>query len=108
MNFSGSLQVAARGSARPVSDRKIGSANGNRTCLEPVQYGSVRSKCFILRSPGTAGTPKTASQTPHVAARWQRTALKTRPTPLPECPSTAVRRAQKSDSERKARHAFAS
>ena len=31
MNLSGSLLVAARGSAVPVSCRGIGSANGNRT-----------------------------------------------------------------------------
>jgi hypothetical protein len=31
MIFAGSLLVAARGSAVAVSDRGIGSANGNRT-----------------------------------------------------------------------------
>jgi hypothetical protein len=43
MNFSEVLQVAARGSALPVSDRKHGSANGNRTrirrpLLFPISY----------------------------------------------------------------------
>jgi len=31
MNFSGFAPVAARGSALPVSYRKLGSANGSRT-----------------------------------------------------------------------------
>jgi hypothetical protein len=50
MNFSGSLQVAARGSARPVSDRKIGSANGNRTRRLAVQASPDGSKWLCFQS----------------------------------------------------------
>ena len=72
MNFSGVHLVAARGSALPVSYRKHGSANGNRTCFPSVQLGSVRSKSLQLRSVRTVGTAKAALQMPDVAARWQR------------------------------------
>jgi hypothetical protein len=44
VNFSGSLLVAARGSAFFVSHRRIGSANGNRTRRLAVQLSPVRSK----------------------------------------------------------------
>ena len=44
MNLSGFAPVAARGSAFRVSDRKLGSANGNRTRYFAVQFGPVRSK----------------------------------------------------------------
>src|SRR5215467_5782275 len=54
MNLAGGLRVAARGSALPVSDRKLGSANGNRTRLSPVQFGRSRYKCLHIRSVGTA------------------------------------------------------
>ena len=108
MNSSGLPLVAARGSAFPVSYRKLGSANGNRTCIAPVQHSPVRSKCFILRPPGTVGTAPATPQLADVAARWQRTALKTRPTPLPGASRTMVRRCEKSSSKWKVRYAFAS
>jgi hypothetical protein len=44
MNFSGFAPVAARGSALPVSYRKLGSANGSRTRCPPVQFSLVGSK----------------------------------------------------------------
>jgi len=72
MNFAGSLRVAARGSALSVSDRGIGSANGNRTCIAPVQSGSVRSKSVQTRSVGTARPAKKAPQSAGVPARCQR------------------------------------
>jgi len=72
MNLCGSLLVAARGSAFPVSDRKHGSANGNRTCQRPVQFGSVESKCLSLRSGCTQPMAQMALRTLDVAARWQR------------------------------------
>jgi len=49
------LLVAARGSAPTVSYRGIGSANGNRTCIASVQFGSVGSKCLSL---GATCTPR--------------------------------------------------
>ena len=36
---------------------KLGSANGNRTCQEPVQYGSLGSIYIILRRVRTAAYP---------------------------------------------------
>jgi hypothetical protein len=59
VNISGALRVAARGSAVPVS-RGIGSANGNRTCYEPVQSSSVRSICLSLRSAEFTALMRTA------------------------------------------------
>src|SRR5579872_2996186 len=44
------VQILARSN---LLRRGIGSANGNRTCMAPVQYGSVQSKCLSLRSAGT-------------------------------------------------------
>jgi len=105
VNFSGALRVPARASALPVSDRKHGSANGNRTCLESVQFGSVESICFILRSVGTARTAKTAPQVPDVAARWQRAALKR---PSSDCPPAAVGGFERPDSSPEVGHAPAS
>jgi len=105
VNFYGALRVPARGSALPVSDRKIGSANGNRTCLTPVQLGSVESICFILRSPRTAATAKTAPLMADVAARWQRATLKT---PSKTTSPAAVREFEKPDSSREACHVYAS
>ena len=55
MNFSGSLLVAAGGSALPVSCRGIGSANGNRTRIASAHFGSVGSKCLSL---GATCTPR--------------------------------------------------
>jgi hypothetical protein len=51
MILSGSLLVAARGSAPRVSCRGIGSANGNRTRGLPIQPSPVGSKslCFQYR-----------------------------------------------------------
>jgi len=73
MNPAGACRVLARVSALPVSYRKHGSANGNRTCLTLVQYGPIRSNSFILRSVGTAAMAQSAPQVLDVAARWQRT-----------------------------------
>jgi hypothetical protein len=53
--------------------KRVGSANGNRTCQKPVQSSSVRSKYFILRSVGTRRCARTAPRNPDVAARWLRT-----------------------------------
>jgi len=50
MNTSALPLVAARGSAFPVSYRKLGSANGNRTRYFTVQFGSVGSKWLCFRS----------------------------------------------------------
>ena len=108
MNSSGLPLVAARGSAFPVSDRKLGSANGNRTCIAPVQLSSVRSKCFILRSLGTMGAAPTVPHMADVAARWQRTALKTRPTTTPGAARTNGTTMREIHSKRKVRYAFAS
>ena len=43
MSLARTSLVAARGSALPVSYRGIGSANGNRRCQLPVQFGSIES-----------------------------------------------------------------
>ena len=89
----------ARGTWWHLETRKsfvCGSANGNRTCIAAVQLSSVRSKCFILRSTGTARTAPTAPHMADVAARWQRTALKTRPTTKPGAARKTVRRCEKS------------
>ena len=74
MNFSGPLRVAPRGCAKSVSYRKLGSANGNRTRIGPVQSSSVRSKCLTLRSVGTGRPAPGETRNPDVAARWLRTA----------------------------------
>jgi hypothetical protein len=105
MNLAGALLVAVRGCVMSVSYRKHGSANGNRTCLESVQFGSVESICFILRSVGTARTAKTAPQVPDVAARWQRAALKR---PSSDCPPAAVGGFERPDSSPEVGHAPAS
>jgi hypothetical protein len=73
VSFSSSVLVAARGSAVRVTDRGIGSANGNRTCREPVQYSSVESKCLTLRRSGSGRSCEHTAKTGDVAARWQRT-----------------------------------
>jgi hypothetical protein len=44
MSLCDSLLVAARGSAFPVSDRKHGSANGNRIRYWLVPSGLVRQR----------------------------------------------------------------
>ena len=93
------LWSRARAAACCPAARKpfvCGSANGNRTCIAPVQLSPVRSKCFILRSPGTLWTAPTAPRVADVAARWQRTALKTRPTTTPGAARKTVRRCEKS------------
>ena len=74
MNFAGALQVAARGCAVFVSCRKLGSANGNRTRIAPVQSSSVQSKCLTLRSVRTLKWLATPPRNRDVAARWLRTA----------------------------------
>jgi hypothetical protein len=79
MNWAVLSVVAARGSALPVSDRKIGSANGNRTCQDSVQLGSVGSKCLSLRSVGSPAIIENPLQSADVAARCQRTARKASP-----------------------------
>ena len=48
MNFSGFAPVAARGSALPVSYRKLGSANGSRTRIAPHPTPSTARKWLIL------------------------------------------------------------
>jgi hypothetical protein len=57
-------------------EQRRGSANGNRTCIAPVQSSSVRSKYFILRPSGTRRSAPRTPRTPDVAARWQRTSAK--------------------------------
>jgi hypothetical protein len=100
--FSGALRVAARGSAMPVSDRKLGSANGNRTCLPSVQLSSVESNCFILRSVRPSAITPNALQLADVAARWQREATKT-----PQARSAPViSGCGKAAPHREVRHAF--
>jgi hypothetical protein len=47
-------------------------ADGNRTCLTPVQSSSVGSKSFILRSVGIANLAQSVPQVSDVAARWPR------------------------------------
>jgi hypothetical protein len=60
----------AGGRARPVSDRKLGSANGNRTCIAAVQSISVRSKSLQTRLVCTDGTRAKALSIPVVVTRW--------------------------------------
>ncbi len=47
-----------------------GSANGNRTCIAPVQSGSPGSKCLQTRAPGTALEAPRPPRMPDVAPRW--------------------------------------
>jgi hypothetical protein len=49
MNFSGPLLVAARGCSMSVSDRKHGSANGNRTRIQRGSLCSVSYERYMLR-----------------------------------------------------------
>ena len=70
MIFPGAVLVAARGSALPVSYRKLGSANGNRTCIAPVQLGPTRSKCLQIRASGMAAEAPRPLRIPDVAPRW--------------------------------------
>ena len=72
MNPTDALRVAARGSAFPISDRKLGSANGNRTCIVPVQSSSVRSKSVQTRSVRTERHARKVAQSAGVPARCQR------------------------------------
>jgi hypothetical protein len=51
---------------------KFGSANGNRTCIAPVQFIPVRSKSLSLRSVCKARMAQMSPRTVDVAARWQR------------------------------------
>jgi len=83
VNSSGALRVAARGSALPVSCRKHGSANGNRTCIAPVQSRSVQSNWLRLRSVEIPRSAKTSPRNPDVAARWLRGCLNDRPRRTP-------------------------
>jgi hypothetical protein len=98
MNFSGSLLVAARGSAVAVSCRGIGSANGNRTCKEPVQLSTVQSICLSLRRSGSGTTPSDMLRIADVAARWQRTST--------NIPQVAPHRAVLGSSQGPCRRAF--
>jgi hypothetical protein len=67
-------QSVNTGCISPKRQPPAGFANGNRTCIAPVQFGSVESISFILRSAGTAPHAQSAPQISGVAARWQRTA----------------------------------
>ncbi len=70
VNFSGALRVAARGSALPVSYRKHGSANGNRTCMTTVLPRSERCQLIPNRSLCAVATPPRALRIPGVVSRW--------------------------------------
>ena len=69
MILPGLRLVAARGSAKPVSYRGIGSANGNRTRLASVQLGSAESKCLQVRSVRSSQAPESRPQTTDVVTR---------------------------------------
>ena len=69
--FSNFRRSVVGGSALPVSDRGIGSANGNRMRFFPVQFGRARSKSLSLRSVCTARMAQMSPRTVDVAARWQ-------------------------------------
>jgi hypothetical protein len=71
MNLARALRVLACVSAWPASYRGIGSANGNRTCYQPVQHGLVRSISFILRPVGTEAMTQCAPRVADVPVRCQ-------------------------------------
>ncbi len=50
MNLCGALLVAARGCAESVSDRKLGSANGNRMRWLPFHPVSARVSPFVFNA----------------------------------------------------------
>ena len=87
---SGALRVVTCRHLTPVTLLKHGSANGNRTCIAPVQFGSVRSKSVQIRSVSTPRSARNVPQTAGVPARCQRgrTAdppISTRPQHRPSC-----------------------
>jgi len=57
----------------------LGSANGNRTCLVPVQASRVGCKSMQTRAGGMVATIPPTLGIPDVVARWSPTA--TKPTP---------------------------
>jgi len=73
------LRVRTYAHMLPVSYRGIGSANGNRTCIAPVQSSSFGSKCLTLRSVGKQRSAPRAPQNLGVAARWLRAASQRSP-----------------------------
>src|ERR1019366_6761545 len=50
--------------------RRLGSANGNRTCMTPVQTSPSGAKCLQTRAPGMAADAPKPPRMPDVAPRW--------------------------------------
>ena len=67
------LWRVARGTWWHLETRKsfvCGSANGNRTCIAPVQSSSVRSKCLQTRASCMTPVAPRPPRSPDVAPRW--------------------------------------
>jgi hypothetical protein len=70
VNLAGALRVPARASKLPVSYRKHGSANGNRTRLPPVLASARRCKSCRFSAGRNARGAKWALRGRDVVARW--------------------------------------